>query len=64
MQRTKVCLCLTGKTLKEDLEMIERYRNYIDLAELRVDFLDYDERLSLRHFPEKAGLPVCLTIRR
>ncbi len=64
MERTKICLCLTGKTLKEDLEMIERYRNYIDIAELRVDFLEYDERLSLRHFPEKAGLPVCLTIRR
>ncbi len=64
MERTKICLCLTGKTLEEDLAMIDRYRNYIDLAELRVDFLDYDERLSLRHFPERAGLPVCLTIRR
>ena len=44
--------------------MLENYRKYIDLAELRVDCLDPDERFSIRRFPEMAGLPVILTVRR
>jgi 3-dehydroquinate dehydratase/shikimate dehydrogenase len=55
---------LTGKTLAQDLEALEIYRKYIDLAELRVDCLEPDERFLIRHFPEQAGLPVILTIRR
>jgi 3-dehydroquinate dehydratase/shikimate dehydrogenase len=60
----KVCLCLTGKTLRRNLDVLEKYRKYTDIAELRVDCLDPDERLLLRRFPEMAGLPVILTIRR
>ncbi|MDR2144104.1 MAG: type I 3-dehydroquinate dehydratase, partial [Treponema sp.] len=60
----KVCLCLTGKTLEQDLAILDKYRGYIDLAELRVDCLEPDERFLIRNFPEKAGLPVILTIRR
>jgi 3-dehydroquinate dehydratase/shikimate dehydrogenase len=60
----KVCLCLTGKTLEQDLQILDQYRLYIDLAELRVDCLEPDERFLIRSFPEKAGLPVILTIRR
>jgi 3-dehydroquinate dehydratase/shikimate dehydrogenase len=60
----KVCLCLTGETLEQDLRILDEYRPYIDLAELRVDCLDPDERFLIRSFPEKAGLPVILTIRR
>ncbi|MDR1507083.1 MAG: type I 3-dehydroquinate dehydratase [Treponema sp.] len=60
----KICLCLTGKTLEQNLEILEEYRGYIDMAELRVDCLDPDERFLIRSFPEKAGLPVILTIRR
>jgi len=59
-----ICLCLTGKTLARDLELIEKYRKYIDIAELRVDCLEPDERLLIRRFPKQAGLPVILTIRR
>ncbi|MDR2701920.1 MAG: type I 3-dehydroquinate dehydratase [Spirochaetaceae bacterium] len=59
-----ICLCLTGKTLAQNLEIIEKYRKYIDMAELRVDCLESDERLLIRRFPEQAGLPVILTIRR
>jgi 3-dehydroquinate dehydratase/shikimate dehydrogenase len=61
---SRICLCLTGKTLAQDLEALEMYRKYVDLAELRVDCLDPDERFLIRHFPEEAGLPVILTIRR
>ncbi|MDR2477594.1 MAG: type I 3-dehydroquinate dehydratase [Treponema sp.] len=60
----KICLCLTANTLERDMEIIEKYRKYADMAELRVDCLDPDERFLIRRFPEMAGLPVILTIRR
>ncbi|MDR3276743.1 MAG: type I 3-dehydroquinate dehydratase [Treponema sp.] len=60
----RICLCLTGRTLQQDLEFLERYREYIDIAELRVDCLEPDERLLIRRFPAMAGLPVILTVRR
>jgi 3-dehydroquinate dehydratase/shikimate dehydrogenase len=60
----KICLCLTGKTLKRDLEILQKNRKYVDIAELRVDCLDPDERFLIRRFPEMAGLPVILTVRR
>jgi 3-dehydroquinate dehydratase/shikimate dehydrogenase len=60
----RICLCLTGKTLERDLEILEEYRRYVDLVELRVDCLLPDERFLIRSFPEKAGCPVILTIRR
>ncbi len=64
MAKPLICLCLTGKTLEEDLEIAEKYRPYIDIVELRVDWLDEDERLKIRNFPERVGLPTILTIRR
>jgi len=60
----KICLCLTAKTLGRNLEILDKYRKYTDMAELRVDCLNPDERLLIRRFPELAGLPVILTIRR
>jgi 3-dehydroquinate dehydratase/shikimate dehydrogenase len=60
----KICLCLTGKTLRRDLQVLEKYRQYVDIAELRVDCLDQAERLAIRPFPEQADIPVILTIRR
>lgn len=64
MQRSKICLCLTCPTIKEDLEVVEKYRNWIDMVELRVDFLTKDERLHIRKFPNLAKIPTILTIRR
>ncbi|MDR2313018.1 MAG: type I 3-dehydroquinate dehydratase [Spirochaetaceae bacterium] len=60
----KICLCLTGRTLARNLETLEKYRRYIDVAELRVDYLHPNERFLIRRFPEQAGLPVILTVRR
>jgi 3-dehydroquinate dehydratase/shikimate dehydrogenase len=60
----KLCLCLTGKTLVRDLEILDKYRHCVDMAELRVDCLEPDERFLIRHFPGKAGIPVILTVRR
>ena len=64
MAQPLICLTLTGKTLKEDIEILEKYRNYIDVAELRADFLTDDERLVIRKFPAMAAFPCILTIRR
>ena len=60
----KICITLTGKTLTRDLEILEKNRKYVDIAELRVDCLEPNERFLIRRFPEMAGLPVILTIRR
>ena len=62
--KTKVCLVLTARTLKEDLALVELYRQWIDMVELRVDCLIPEERLSFRRFPELANIPTILTIRR
>ncbi len=64
MKRPQICLTLTGKTLQENLKTIEKYRKYIDMVELRGDFLEPDESLYMRKFPGMAGLPCILTIRR
>ncbi|MDR0324355.1 MAG: type I 3-dehydroquinate dehydratase [Treponema sp.] len=60
----KICLCLTGKTIDQNLETLNKYRNFIDIVELRVDYLEPDERLYIRRFPELARLPIIMTIRR
>lgn len=59
-----VCICLTGKTISQNLQILEKYRNVVDLAELRADFLDPAEKFFIRSFPEKAGIPCILTVRR
>ncbi|MCL1812584.1 MAG: type I 3-dehydroquinate dehydratase [Treponema sp.] len=61
---SKICLCLTEKTISRNLELIEKYHKYIDMAELRVDCLHPDENFYIRQFPRQAGIPVILTIRR
>ncbi|MCE5257384.1 MAG: type I 3-dehydroquinate dehydratase, partial [Spirochaetaceae bacterium] len=59
-----VCLCLTGRTIAEDLAILDTQRMFVDLVELRADYLDPAEKFLLRSFPEKAGLPCILTVRR
>ena len=60
----KICLCLAANTIERNLEILNKYRKYADVAELRVDCLDPDECLAIRRFPQLAGLPTILTIRR
>ncbi|MCI1210060.1 MAG: type I 3-dehydroquinate dehydratase [Treponema sp.] len=64
MGRSLICLTLTCNTIAADLELVNRYRSYIDLVELRVDYLDEDERFHIRSFPQQAHIPSILTIRR
>ncbi|MDR2760138.1 MAG: type I 3-dehydroquinate dehydratase [Spirochaetaceae bacterium] len=60
----RICLCLTGRTLARDQEILKKYEKQVDLAELRVDCLDPDERFLVRRFPEMVKVPVILTVRR
>ncbi|MBN2875197.1 MAG: type I 3-dehydroquinate dehydratase, partial [Spirochaetales bacterium] len=60
----KICLCLTGSTIAQDLAALEKYRGKVDMVELRADYLDPGELFHIRSFPEKAGLPTILTVRR
>jgi 3-dehydroquinate dehydratase / shikimate dehydrogenase len=59
-----VCLSLTAKTIAENLAVLERYRDNIDIAELRADLLDPSEAFAVRDFPVLAGLPCILAVRR
>lgn len=64
MKKPLICLSLTCPTLQENAEIVKRYAKYIDLAELRVDFLTEDEQLEVRKFPSMIRVPCILTIRR
>lgn len=64
MEKPLVCLTLSKSTIREDLDLINEYRKYIDIAELRADLLNEDELLAIRRFPELAQIPTILTIRR
>ncbi len=59
-----VCLSLTGRTIAENLAVLDLYRGQVDAAELRADFLDPSEKFIIRSFPERAGLPCILSVRR
>jgi 3-dehydroquinate dehydratase / shikimate dehydrogenase len=59
-----VCLSLTAKTIAENLAALERYRDHIDIVELRADLLDPSEIFAVRDFPVLAGLPCILAVRR
>ncbi len=59
-----ICLVLTGKTIQENLNQIADNRPYIDLCELRLDYLKAEELAQASHFPSKVDLPVILTCRR
>ena len=64
MNQPLVCMTLTGKTLEEDLMLVKKYEKYIDMVELRVDFLEENEQLLIRRFPAMIRQPCILTIRR
>jgi 3-dehydroquinate dehydratase/shikimate dehydrogenase len=63
-RKCKICLSLTASTLKENLRLLDSRRSFVDMAELRADFLDSTELSSLKRFPRTAGVPVILAVRR
>lgn len=59
-----LCLTLTGSTLEENRALVERNRQWIALAELRLDHLLPEEQKIASSFPSTVDLPVMLTMRR
>jgi len=59
-----ICLSLTGRSIEEDLRVLDLYRGQVDVVELRADYLEPSEKFLIRSFPERAGLPCILTVRR
>ena len=60
-----LCLSLTEKTLRENLQAVERYKDFADVLELRADFLNPSELEKIRRFPDMVSdFPVILTVRR
>jgi len=64
MNEPLICMTLTGKTIEEDIKLVKKYEKYIDLVELRVDYLSEEEQLYARRFPAMIFQPCILTIRR
>jgi len=62
--KTKICLSLTEETLNEDLKVFYKYKDEVDILELRVDCLSKDELFSVHSFPSLVDVPVILTVRR
>jgi 3-dehydroquinate dehydratase/shikimate dehydrogenase len=58
-----ICLTLTGETLQENLDALAAQRRYIDLVELRADFLLPGEWTHINRFPKRAAIPTILTLR-
>ena len=61
---SRICLSLTEATIEDDLRLVEKNRKWIDLLELRADFLDPTELPNLARFPALAGVPTLLAFRR
>lgn len=60
----KLCLCLTGKTLSKNEELLKMYIPPAELAELRVDMLERGEYERIPNFTKRQGVPLILTLRR
>lgn len=64
MNRSSLCLSLTGATIAENLREIKKYNGYCDLYELHADYLEPLSISALSSFPAQVGKPVILTVRR
>jgi 3-dehydroquinate dehydratase/shikimate dehydrogenase len=60
----RICLCLTGQSLAENVQSAEKHSGDVDLVELRADFLAENELSALERFPAMISVPAILTIRR
>ena len=59
-----ICMTLTGQTIEENINLVQKYQKYCDIVELRADHLLEDEQLLIRKFPALINKPCILTIRR
>ncbi len=59
-----ICLTLTGKTPQENNILIQRYKPFIDMVELRFDFMEPAALKNLVRMRESIPLPAIATFRK
>lgn len=59
-----ICLTLSESTIAACVEKVRQEREYIDMAELRLDFLTKEECAKAKDFPSLVDLPCIVTNRR
>ncbi len=59
-----ICLTLSAQSIDECCEQIRRNREYIDIAEVRADFMSKEEQKRLSELPAMTDVPLILTLRR
>ncbi|MBQ0071509.1 MAG: type I 3-dehydroquinate dehydratase, partial [Spirochaetales bacterium] len=59
-----ICLTLSENTIEKNLRLVQDNRAYIDICELRIDFLTEEELPKAKEFPHLVDIPVILTYRR
>ena len=59
-----ICLTLSENTIAACLERVKAERDYIDMCELRLDFLTKEECAKAKVFPSLVDLPCIVTNRR
>ncbi|MEJ2664137.1 MAG: type I 3-dehydroquinate dehydratase, partial [Spirochaetia bacterium] len=64
MNKSLLCLVLSETTLEKNKNILDTYRNFIDMVELRADYLTQREYAGIKDFPENIGIPAILTVRR
>lgn len=64
VEEPALCITLTESTIEKNLALLEKNKQYVDMVELRVDFLEKSEVERALDFPKLAGIPTVLTIRR
>ena len=59
-----ICLTLSESTIEAAVEVVKSQRQYIDMAELRLDFLTKEECARASTFPSLVDVPCIVTNRR
>jgi len=60
---SEICLILNAPDIEGAILQVEENRQYIDLAELRVDLLKPSDRARAAEVPKRVQIPLILTIR-
>ena len=61
---SNICLVLTEKTIEENRNKLKSQLEYVDLAELRADFLSSVELSEIKKFPQEFSIPIIFTLRK
>ena len=63
MKRSRLCLTVTEKTIEDNVHQVKKFARFIDLVELRADYLNKREYEHLQSFPKVVEFPTIFTLR-